>query len=217
MAEKRTSDAVEILRRRYIKDDAERLSSVAAEKVNAEVARLVCDLRTAAGLTQEQLAERVGTTQSAISRLEDSDYEGHSLSMLNRIATALNQKLRVVMIGKDPDEGTLRYAFRVLVQDLRRKKGLTIEKLASKTGLETTELEAMERAPGYRPRPRTLHVLSDFYGVPTRRLAALVGTVREVPEDVRESASRFAAQSGSFRDLTKEEKRALDDFVKALR
>ena len=36
-------------------------------------------------------------TQSVISRLEDADYEGHSLTMLSRIASALNQKLTVAM------------------------------------------------------------------------------------------------------------------------
>lgn len=59
------------------------------------VAQLVYDARIAAGLTQKQLAERVGTTQSVISQLEDADYEGHSLSMLRRIADALGQRVAI--------------------------------------------------------------------------------------------------------------------------
>ena len=93
---KRTN-AVEILRNRYVKNDPKRKASVATERMNAEIARLLYTMRTEAGLTQEQLAELVGTTQSVISRLEDSDYEGHSLSMLNRIAEALHKKLSVVV------------------------------------------------------------------------------------------------------------------------
>ncbi|HBO45145.1 MAG TPA: transcriptional regulator [Planctomycetaceae bacterium] len=93
---KRTS-AVEVLRNRYVKNDPKRKASVAAERLNAEIARLLHDMRTEAGLTQGQLAELVGTTQSVISRLEDSDYDGHSLSMLTRIAQALNKKLSVSM------------------------------------------------------------------------------------------------------------------------
>jgi DNA-binding XRE family transcriptional regulator len=93
---KRTN-AVEILRNRYVKDDPKRKASVATERLNAEIARLLYDMRTEAELTQEQLAELVGTTQSVISRLEDSDYDGHSLTMLNRIAEALHKKLSVVM------------------------------------------------------------------------------------------------------------------------
>ena len=71
----KTSDAVRILRDRYVKDDLQRMASVEAERVNAQVARMIYDLRSDAGLTQKELAELVGTTQSVISRLEDADYE----------------------------------------------------------------------------------------------------------------------------------------------
>jgi ribosome-binding protein aMBF1 (putative translation factor) len=101
-----TSDAVQILRNRYVKDDPQRKASVEAERVNAQVARMIHDLRKDAGLTQKELAELVGTTQSVISRLEDADYEGHSLSMLGRIAEALKQKMTVVMTAKDPEGNT---------------------------------------------------------------------------------------------------------------
>lgn len=100
MTTKRTTDAAEILRRRYVKGDPKRQGAVEAERVNAQVARMIHDLRTEAGLTQKQLAEMVGTTQSVISRLEDADYEGHSLTMLTRIAAALNRKLTVAMTAK---------------------------------------------------------------------------------------------------------------------
>ena len=100
MARRTTSSAAEILRNRYLKDDPERRASVEAERVNAEVAQLIYDMRTEAGLTQKQLAELIVTTQSVISRLEDSDYDGHSLSMLNRIAEALQKKLTVTMAVK---------------------------------------------------------------------------------------------------------------------
>ena len=51
-------------------------------------------------MTQKQLAELVGTTQSVISRLEDADYEGHSLSMVNRIAKALDRRLIIQLVEK---------------------------------------------------------------------------------------------------------------------
>jgi DNA-binding XRE family transcriptional regulator len=105
MAKRRkTSDAVEILRNRYVEEDPERKASVEAERVNAE-AQMIHDLRIEAGLTRAELADLVGTTQSVISRLEDADYEGHSLTMLNRIARALNKKMTVVMRGADPEAG----------------------------------------------------------------------------------------------------------------
>ena len=52
-------------------------------------------LREGAGLTQKRLARMVGTTTSVICRLEDSEYEGHSLMMLKRIATALDKRLEI--------------------------------------------------------------------------------------------------------------------------
>ena len=98
---KKTNDAVNILRNRYVKGDVKRKASVETERLNAQVARMIYDLRVESGLTQTELAELVGTTQSVISRLEDSDYEGHSLSMLNRIASAMKQKMTVVMTADD--------------------------------------------------------------------------------------------------------------------
>ena len=64
-------------------------------RASAEVARKVYELRAKAKLTQRELALRVGTTASVISRLEDDDYEGHSLAMLRRIASALNKRVEI--------------------------------------------------------------------------------------------------------------------------
>jgi ribosome-binding protein aMBF1 (putative translation factor) len=102
MAKKKTTrDAIAILHDRYVKDDPRRKASVAQERINVQVARLIHDMRTDAGLTQAELAKRVGTTQSVISRLEDSDYEGHSLSMLNRIAETLKRELTLTVTASD--------------------------------------------------------------------------------------------------------------------
>jgi ribosome-binding protein aMBF1 (putative translation factor) len=71
-------------------------------RTNAQVAQLVHDARSEAGLTQRQLAQRIGTRQSVIARLEDADYEGHSLSMLKRIATALGKRLEIRLTPIQP-------------------------------------------------------------------------------------------------------------------
>lgn len=213
----KTRDAVAILHGRYVKDDPQRKAAIEAERVNAEVARLIFNLRKEAGLTQGDLAQMLGTTQSVISRLEDAEYDGHSLTMLSRIAEALNQRLTVVMTAQEPAEAAVRRSFRLFVQMSRRARGLTPEQLAKK--LETTpeEVAAMERNPAYRPSPLMLHRLSKFTGVPDRRLAELVGAIKQVSDDVRHEASRFAAQSDSFAKLTKEERKILDDFMRFLR
>ncbi len=216
MAKKdKTTNAVEILHRRYIKDDAERKASVQEERVNAEVARLIHDLRKDAGLTQKELAELIGTTQSVVSRLEDADYDGHSLSMLHRVAEALKQRLTVEMTAADPDVAASRRAFLLFLRMLRRREGLSVDELAKRSGIEHAELVAIEWNNGYRPTPLTLHKLGEFYGLPQRRLAALAGAVRD--DAVSERASRFAAQSESFAKLTREERRVVDEFVKFLK
>ena len=76
-------------------DDEELQQMIAEETVNAEVARLIYKARKMAGLTQTELAKLIGSKQPVIARLEDADYEGHSLTMLQRIAIALNQKVEI--------------------------------------------------------------------------------------------------------------------------
>lgn len=97
-AKNSTTNAAEILRKRYIKGDAVREQSVEVEHLSAEIASMIYELRREAGLSQKDLAERIGTTQSVISRLEDSDYNGHSLAMLERIAKALNKRVTISMV-----------------------------------------------------------------------------------------------------------------------
>jgi transcriptional regulator with XRE-family HTH domain len=72
------------------------------ETVNALVAQAIYDARTGAGLTQKQLAELIDTKQPVISQLEDADYEGHSLSMLKRVASALHCRLEIRMVPEKP-------------------------------------------------------------------------------------------------------------------
>jgi len=97
---RRATDALEILDRRYFRGRPERLRALAEAKLNAEIAQEIYDLRVKAGLTQDQLAKLIGTTGSVISRLEDADYEGHSLKMLQRISAALNYRLEVRFVPK---------------------------------------------------------------------------------------------------------------------
>jgi ribosome-binding protein aMBF1 (putative translation factor) len=89
------SEALQYAFDRYIGTDPARVESFEEELINAELARKIHDLRTDAGLTQKQLADRVGTTSSVISRLEDADYRGHSLAMLRRIAAALGKRVEI--------------------------------------------------------------------------------------------------------------------------
>jgi DNA-binding XRE family transcriptional regulator len=61
-----------------------------------DVALQIAALREEAGLSQKDLAKLLKTSQQQISRLESPGYEGHSLSMLRRVASALHARVRVV-------------------------------------------------------------------------------------------------------------------------
>jgi ribosome-binding protein aMBF1 (putative translation factor) len=89
------SKALDFAYDRYIGKGKKKAEAFEAELANADVARKIYDLRTRAGLTQGELAKRVGTSASVISRLEDADYEGHSLAMLRRIGAALNKRVEI--------------------------------------------------------------------------------------------------------------------------
>jgi transcriptional regulator with XRE-family HTH domain len=52
-------------------------------------------------MTQKELAARVGTTPSVISRLENDDYDGHSLAMLRRVAAALNRRVEPLRASQE--------------------------------------------------------------------------------------------------------------------
>lgn len=65
-----------------------------------EVAMQLAALRRRAGLSQKELARQLKTSQQQVSRIESPGYEGHSLSMLRRVARHLNAKVRVVF---EPD------------------------------------------------------------------------------------------------------------------
>jgi len=96
---RKTTDALEIIER-MIGDDDEMRAMIDEEEMNLEVACLIYAAREKAGLTQKELADLVGTSQPTIARLEDADYEGHSLTMLRRIATALGQTLELRFVPK---------------------------------------------------------------------------------------------------------------------
>jgi DNA-binding XRE family transcriptional regulator len=92
---KPTNDAVEILHRRLVAGKPEKMAELEKIRADDAVARKIYDLRTKAGLSQRAFAKLVGTTASAICRLEDADYEGHSMAMLNRIAEALDKRVEI--------------------------------------------------------------------------------------------------------------------------
>ena len=98
MKKKIATDTVNILYKRFYKNAPARKAALESERINASIARQIYSLRIKSGLTQQTLAHIVGTSPSVISRLEDAEYQGHSMSMLLRIATALNRRVQVKFV-----------------------------------------------------------------------------------------------------------------------
>ena len=94
----KTADAVTILNEAF-RHERGRRDRIEQIKQDMAVGQQIYEARKAAGLTQAQLAQRIGTTQSVISDLEDAEYDGHSLAMLRRIAAALDLSVQVSLVS----------------------------------------------------------------------------------------------------------------------
>ncbi len=97
----RTTNALEILEGVTGKSASLR-AGIAKARVNLEIAQMIYDARTKAGLSQSELAAMIGSKQPVIARLESADYEGHSLTMVRRIAAALGQRLELRFVAAKP-------------------------------------------------------------------------------------------------------------------
>jgi transcriptional regulator with XRE-family HTH domain len=70
-----------------------------------DVALQIAALREQAGLSQKDVAKLLKTSQQQISRLESPGYEGHSLSMLRRVAGVLHARVRIVFEPAETGKG----------------------------------------------------------------------------------------------------------------
>lgn len=71
-------------------------ATYAATKLALEVGEQVRDARETAGLSQRELASRMGTSQAAIARLEAGGV-GATLTTLQKVATALQLEVSVLL------------------------------------------------------------------------------------------------------------------------
>ncbi len=100
MSRKPKSEALQELYEELVGDDPKKQALYERDLVDIKAAQLIYDMRTSAGLSQRELAKRVGTTASVICRLEASDYEGHTLALLSRIASALGRRIELHAVPK---------------------------------------------------------------------------------------------------------------------
>ncbi|MEI2806282.1 MAG: helix-turn-helix transcriptional regulator [Albidovulum sp.] len=107
-------------------------------------------------------------------------------------------------------------AFGRFVQLMRRKQGLTLERLADDADVEITELVEIEEDFRYKPQPRTVYQLANYFHVSRGNLLQVAGLTVPKNEQLFEEAVRFAARSEPVAALSPEENAALEAFVAVL-
>ncbi len=84
----------DLLKRRYKLSDQD----LRKAREQSNVAEQIYRLRTELGMTQREFADRVGMKTSTICRLEDADYDGHSMRTLRRIAEAFDYRVEISLV-----------------------------------------------------------------------------------------------------------------------
>jgi transcriptional regulator with XRE-family HTH domain len=69
------------------------------ERQALQLAMRITKLREKRGLSQQQLANLMGTSQQAISRIESGEYEGFTLKTLEKIAEATGTRIKIEFIA----------------------------------------------------------------------------------------------------------------------
>nr|WP_319387997.1 helix-turn-helix transcriptional regulator [uncultured Cohaesibacter sp.] len=103
-----------------------------------------------------------------------------------------------------------------VVRLLRQRDGLSRAQLAEKARIDVNEIETIETRPDYVPKPRTVHQLAEYLGVPAKAIEQLTAAAQPQNDNLAEAAHRFAARSDDLSQLSKAGKKQFNDFVKIL-
>ena len=107
------------LHKRWMKDQRYRKVYVALEEEFA-LASAVIEARSRVGLTQQELARKMGTTQPVVARLE-SGRTRPSMRTLERLATATGSRL---LISFEPRAGTSGKLLKALMEEKAKEREL---------------------------------------------------------------------------------------------
>jgi DNA-binding XRE family transcriptional regulator len=69
------------------------------ERQALKLAMKIAKLREKKGLSQQQMAKLMGTSQQAVSRIESGEYEGFTLKTLEKIAEATGTKVKIEFVA----------------------------------------------------------------------------------------------------------------------
>ena len=137
-------------------------------------------------------------------------------AVLEDLGVFLSSEL--VSTDEQTDENVIRLkqAFGLLIHQLRRREELMISELAQKASITEDELRLIEHDPHYKPRPRTVHQLAEYFQVSKVKLMKLSGATLTYDQNFQEAAFRYAAKSDDLSALTQDEQKLLNEYVKFL-
>lgn len=101
-----------------------------------------------------------------------------------------------------------------LVELRRRELGMSVEQLAEGSKIDVAEVVSIEEGIRLNPEPRTIYNLAGTLRLSSKRLMELAGLVEVRDEKFSRATVKFAAQSEPMEKLTKEEREALQEFVR---
>ena len=104
----------------------------------------------------------------------------------------------------------------VLVHQLRRRDKLTVAQLADRLHVSPEEIKAVENDPRFTPKPRTLFNLAKYMEVSPKGLLSVTSEAIAQTDNVADEILEFAARSENLSELSKAERKQLNDFVKFL-
>jgi len=107
-------------------------------------------------------------------------------------------------------------AFGRFVEMKRRDLGLSVEELAIRAGIDTSEAVSMEQDACYKPEPTAVVQLAKTFGVPKQGLFQLAGLIEPKSDRFMYETTKFAARSESSAKLTEAERELLEHYATIL-
>lgn len=95
---KKTDDAIAMINN-LIAQDSQMQEMIEESYINAEIGQLIYDTRIKEQVTAKELADRIGIQESVILDLEEGDYEGNALIILEKVAKVFYQKIQVQSVS----------------------------------------------------------------------------------------------------------------------
>lgn len=115
--------------------------------------------------------------------------------------------------GHSEEEFAESFAFSTLIRLSRKERGLSVQQLAHDAGISVVEVISIEQDHDYRPKPRTIHQLAQFFEIAHGSLMMLANMTQVHDEAFLNETIRFAANAADFVNLGEHERQALHEYV----